>query len=261
MTAHDKRYVAQISFGKSTNTLDAEGETTGEAELSPSLLAELRALSADPSVAPEGVVSTALIAETQRTEQVPPAFSAIQIDGERSHALARSGKEVEHAPRPVSVRSLTLTSAGVPSEGLPHIELNALVSKGYYVRSLARDVGARVHAPAHLSALRRIQSGAFTIAASTSLDADAASLRAALLPIAAAASLAMPIARLTPQGTERARRGARLSASDFEEGALPSATEPSAWLDGAQTLVAVGEAFGSAFVVVRGFTTSDSATV
>ncbi len=123
-------------------------------------------------------------------------FSAIQIGGERSHELARAGKEVELAPRAVEVRALRCLAASVPVAGpaassgasaeaapeepveLPSLELDVLVSKGYYVRSLARDLGGRLGVPAHLSALRRVQSGAFTVEGAVSLDAGADVLRA-----------------------------------------------------------------------------------
>ena len=253
LTAEDKRYTARVTLGAGTDTLDAEGAIVACADLPEALVAEVRALAGDVGAAPKGLVAAALREEAARVEQVPPAFSAIQIGGERSHELARAGKEVELAPRPVAVRALRVIGAQVEPDELPSLELDVLVSKGYYVRSLARDLGARLGVPAHLSALRRVQSGAFTVEGAVALDAGADALRGALVPVARAASLAMPVGRLTEAGAVRARQGKRLGADDFEAGAAPPGEGAAAWLDGAGQLVAVGEGRADGFAVVRGF--------
>jgi len=125
------------------------------------------------------------------------------------------------------------------------------VSKGYYVRSLARDLGAHLGVPAHLAALRRVASGPFTLARAQPLVAEA--LRAALVPLDEAARAALPVGRLTDDGVLRARRGQRVSVTDFVE--LPPEGEAAAWLDGGGRLVAVGgRAEGDQFIIHRGFT-------
>ncbi|MEZ4308272.1 MAG: hypothetical protein R3F14_09535 [Polyangiaceae bacterium] len=83
LTAADKRYVARISFGAATTTLDAEGEVTSQAPVPEELLAELRALG-EAALATDGRIAAALDEETARAWQVPPAYSAIQIDGGRA---------------------------------------------------------------------------------------------------------------------------------------------------------------------------------
>ncbi len=255
MTAADKRYTARVTFGAGTTTLDAEGEIVARADVPEDLRDELRVLERDPAGAPRGRIAAAIDDEIARTEQIPPAFSAIQIDGERSHDLARAGKEVDLPPRAVAVRACTIVGARVAEGELPSVDLDVLVSKGYYVRSLARDLGARVGLPAHLSELRRTQSGAFTIAMALPLDAPPEALRAAILPLADAVRRALPVATLTDAGTVRARQGKRLGADDFS--APPPSDGAAAWLDPSGKLVAIGqgEAQGeaSAFVVLRGF--------
>lgn len=253
LTAEDKRYTARVTLGAATDTLDAEGQVVARAEVPARLAEELRALAMDAGAAPEGLVKTALREEEARAEQVPPAFSAIHVGGERSHELARAGKEVDLAPRAVAVRGLGLVAARVEAEELPSLEIDVWVSKGYYVRSLARDLGARLGVPSHLSALRRTRSGAFGVEHAVSLDAGGEALRAALVPIPKAVAMALPVGRLTEQGAVRARQGKRLSAGDFVAGAAPAGAGAAAWLGAAGELVAIGEGRGDSFAVVRGF--------
>lgn len=255
LTAADKRYTARVTFGTGTATLDADGEIVARAEVPEPLLAELGAIERDGAGSPDGLLAAALRAETERTSQAPPAFSAIQIEGVRSHELARAGKAVDLAPRPVAVRALRVIAARAAPA--PSVDLDVLVSKGYYVRSLARDLGDRLGVPAHLSALRRTESGAFTLDHAIALDAGEGPLRAAMAPLAEAVRRAMPAARLTEAGALRARQGKPLAIADFAEGAAPPPAGASAWLDAAGSLVAIGEARGtSAFAVLRGFAAS-----
>jgi tRNA pseudouridine55 synthase len=253
LTLHDKRYVARVAFGRATDTLDADGRTTALAPPPAWLLEELR------SGERGGRLGDALAQERSRVEQVPPAFSAIQVEGRRSYDRARAGEEVTLPPRPVAVHAIVPTDAAVTDDA-PWIDLELHVSKGYYVRALARDLGERLGVPAHLAALRRTASGPFTLAQAVRLDGGADALRAGLIPIAAAAAAALPSATLTAEGTLRARRGQRLSGADFT--ALPAAGE-GAWLDPDGRLVALGltQPAGSVmnpaeeprFVVIRGF--------
>lgn len=219
LTANDKRYHAGVQLGRSTDTLDAEGETTAVAAL--------------PSWWPDGArIEAALAVERARTEQEPPVYSAIKVGGRSAHARVRAGEEVALARRPVAVRALTLLD-GLGTEG--RFELSVEVAKGYYVRSLARDLGVLLEVPAHLASLRREGSGVFTIAEAIAL-ADASSQH--LIPIAEAATRALGSARLSEPGAVRARRGAALGDEDFD--LAPAGDAPHAWLDPAGELVAVG---------------------
>src|SRR6185312_6055618 len=127
LTADDKSYLAVVALGAATDTLDADGRTTATAEVPPELLAEVQA---SPAVGAR--IGAALAAEAARREQVPPVYSAIHVDGERSYERARAGEEVELAPRPVAVRRLALEGSAGPAR----ISLDLTVSKGYYVRAL-----------------------------------------------------------------------------------------------------------------------------
>jgi tRNA pseudouridine55 synthase len=244
LTADDKSYLAVVAFGTATDTLDADGRPTVSAEVPPDLLAEIAAV---PAPVPR--IAAALAAEAARREQVPPVYSAIHVDGERSYDRARAGEVVDLAPRSVAVRHLVLDG---PSPGEARISLDLTVSKGYYVRSLARDLGEHLGVPAHLAALRRTRSGAFTLADAVPLDAGAERLKAAILSPGEAARRALPVGRLGEEGVQRARQGKRLGAGDFIE--PPPTADVSAWVDPGGRLVAVGAGLpDGSFVVQRGF--------
>ncbi len=231
LTADSKRYAAQISFGRATTTLDAEGETTAEAEPSPEQLTQ-------------GRVEAALEAERARTEQVPPAVSAIKVQGERAYHLARQGNAPELSPRAVRVLGLTLKELAPPL-----LECELWVSKGYYVRSLARDLGERLGLPAHLSGLRRLASGPFRIEQACAWPAPQPP---PLLGLAEAAASVLPACRLTADAVTRARQGKPLSPADFTELPSEAPDQLGAWLTPEGELVAIGSAAGE-LRVVRGF--------
>ncbi|MBK8257795.1 MAG: tRNA pseudouridine(55) synthase TruB [Polyangiaceae bacterium] len=241
LTAADKRYSATVTFGTSTTTLDAEGEVVSQARIDAALL--------------EGdLLARGIELERTRRLQVPPAFSAIHKDGVRSHELARAGKEVELDPRAVEVRSLTVTCVHNEPEGAPSVDLDVYVSKGYYVRSLARDLGVHMGVPSHLSQLRRTASGAFTVENAVSLEAGRSVLIEAIVPIEAAVARALPVARLTELGAVRARHGKRLDEADFFPQEAPPADGNAAWFDPSGALAAIGTVGeGGAFTVARGF--------
>jgi tRNA pseudouridine55 synthase len=242
LTADRKRYRARVAFGTATDTLDREGRVTAEAEVPAWLRDELAG-------EPRPRLEAAFAAERARVAQVPPAFSAIQVGGRRSYDLARAGEAVELAERPVQVIALGLAGADPLAA---HIDLDLEVTKGFYVRSLARDLGDRLGVPSHLAALRRTASGSFTLDAAAQPDAGPDALRGALHPLDAAARAALPAASLTAEGALRARQGKRLGEADFT--VLPPVGEPSAWFDPGGCLVAVGErAVEGSFSVLRGF--------
>ena len=260
LTAHRKRYVARVAFGVGTDTLDREGKTTATGEVpgwlreeigratataAGTLLPNRARQQADLGNAVPGTatatgmarVEGAILAEMARREQVPPAYSAIQVDGRRSYDRARAGEVVELAARAVEVLALRVVGGGVPEGAeLPFLEIELEVSKGYYVRSLARDLGERLGVPAHLTALRRTASGPFVIEGAVRLEAEA--MAAGLTPLDEAARAALPSGRLTEEGALRARRGQRLGPEDFTE--LSPADEAAGWFDARGRLVAIG---------------------
>lgn len=230
LTSEDKAYAATIRLGIATDTLDAEGAVV-----------ETRAPPALRDVAFYNQCA-AVLAERARAEQIPPAYSAIRIDGERAHEIARRGDVVDLPPRPVAVRSLEVTRAEGDS-----IDVVVEVAKGYFVRSLARDLAAGLGTLGHLTALRRTRSGAFTLSDAIEAEGIVASR---LFDLATAASRALPVTRLTEEGVEAAGHGQPVRAEYMD---TPHAS-PSAWLSPTGILVAIGEVpEGAPGRVLRGF--------
>lgn len=229
LTSDSKRYAAEIHFGRATDTLDADGQTTVEAAV------------ADHVLSPENV-ERALAAERERTEQIPPAVSAIKVAGQRAYALTRQGAAPELAARSVRVFELRKTEL-LP----PLLRCELLVSKGYYVRSLARDLGERLGAPAHLAGLRRLASGPFGLSHASAWPTAAPP---PLLSVSQAASSVLPVCRLAADAVPRARQGKPLTPHDFSE--LPTVSGPGAWLSPEGELVAIGTTAGE-LRVLRGF--------
>lgn len=244
VTAHAKRYTARVVFGLSTETLDRQGAPTATAEPPAWLRDELAALIAGR---PAPRLDEALARERARTAQTPPAFSAIKVGGKASYARARAGETVELADRSVELKRIDALGSD-PLAERPWLDVDLVVSKGYYVRSLARDLGLSLGVPSHLGALRRTESGPFRVD-------DAIALtdlhRAALVPLAEAARRGLPAATLSAEATVKARQGKRLDAADFV--ALPPLGEPAAWLDPDGDLVAVGTRNDEGFQLHRGF--------
>jgi tRNA pseudouridine55 synthase len=149
---HDKAYRATIALGSITDTLDAEGEVL---ESAPVLEAHTD----------ETAVRAALETLVGPQEQIPPAYSAIKVDGRSLMSRARAGEAVAPKPRSVVCRSLSLVS--IENN---HIVVDVECGKGYYVRSLARDLGAALGIPAHLHALRRTRSGGFSVEEAVPLE-------------------------------------------------------------------------------------------
>jgi tRNA pseudouridine55 synthase len=151
---------------------------------------------------------------------------------------------------------VTAQSIEVVAADQSSLSLELSVSKGYYVRALARDLGASLGVPAHLGALRRLASGPFDIEEACPWPPEA---RPEVMPIAAAARRSLPKLTLTPGGERRARAGQPLTQKDFLEdaGATYSAAAGGfvAWLSGEdRRLVAIGrQSDAEQFRVVRGF--------
>jgi tRNA pseudouridine55 synthase len=242
-----KSYLAELSFGRATDSHDAMGRVTAE-------------LAAPDSFTLEHMEQV-LQAEKQRTEQTPPAVSALKVGGHRAYAMTRAGSAPDLPPRPVEVSSLELRAFAA---GRASIEL--CVSKGYYVRALARDVGSALAVPAHLSALRRTSSGCFTLEEALEWPPSEAPR---LLSIAEALPRLARTLRLTADGVLRARRGQLLGAGDFMDEPMPAADDARsagaslmAWTDAEGLPIALGERAGTQFRVRRGFAADlDSASL
>lgn len=263
LTAADKAYAATIRLGIATDTLDAEGTATETRDVPTELVAWARAgVSQDASHGADAsgvgapgasrvagapaLVAAAFAAESARVEQVPPIFSAIKIDGVRAHALARAGEDVELAPRSVAVKRLALVAARVEGDAV-FLDIEVESAKGYFVRSLARDLAAGLGTVGHLTSLRRVKSGAFYIEDAVALESLTP---AALMSVDAAAAKALPSTTLRDAATVlAATQGKRIPRDQFSA----EHAGPAAWFDPDGHLVAVGESTDGIGRVLRGF--------
>jgi tRNA pseudouridine55 synthase len=152
LSGHDKRYTAEVVLGVETTTLDAAGEVTARHEMA-----------GVDATAARAVVDASL---TGPILQVPPMVSALKVDGRRLHELAREGIEVERAPRPVTIHRFEVADTDQPGV----LAIDVTCSAGTYVRTLAADLGHLLGGGAHLRALRRIESGGFSVDEAASPD-------------------------------------------------------------------------------------------
>ena len=223
-----KAYDFTIRFGEETNTLDLEGKVVATSEVRPS----------------RADVEAVLPRFTGPIRQAPPAFSALKVDGKRAYELARAGEEVTLKEREVIIHSLSLINAG---DG--EITLSATVSKGTYIRSLARDIAHALGTVGHVTMLRRTRAGPFTLEKAISLDFlnDAAKARAltrTVLPLEAGLD-DIPGLPVTPEQAQLLRHGQQLVGIPAMPG-LKLATSGG-------TPVALVEVSDDGVKVVRGF--------
>ena len=142
----DKGYESTFVLGVGTDTADADGAVITRASA-----AHLT----------EDSVTRAMVMLTGAIEQVPPMYSALKVDGQPLYKRARAGEQVERAARPVEIYGFELLSFE-PGEQVC-LRVKVRCSKGTYIRTLAEDLGAALGVPAHVSTLRRCQSGPFAL--------------------------------------------------------------------------------------------------
>lgn len=147
----EKEYLAQITFGKSTDTFDCDGKVVSESSLKASLKD----------------VQDGLKAFKGEILQIPPIYSAIKINGKKLYEYARNGEEVEIEPRKVFIEKIELKDF---DEGNQKAQVLIRCSKGTYVRSIAHDLGQNLGTGAYLSKLVRTQAGKFFINNAILLD-------------------------------------------------------------------------------------------
>jgi tRNA pseudouridine55 synthase len=189
----DKIYEFTIRFGEETDTLDAQGAVVASSDRRPT----------------PAEVAAVLPRFTGAIEQVPPAYSALKVAGRRAYDLARAGAAVTLASRKVVVHALTI--AGGEGDA---VTLCARVSKGTYIRSLARDIALALETVGHVTMLRRMKAGPFGLERAISLDklADAAkgrTLERHLLPLTAGLD-DIPALPVTPDQAGALRQGRKL---------------------------------------------------
>ena len=270
MLDSDKLYEFTVAFGAQTDTLDLEGKVIAESDVRPTL----------------GQVEAVLPRFTGPIEQVPPAYSALKVDGARAYDLARAGEDVVLAGRRVTIHTLhsspgrgggpPASSAGGgggvpqavslaelplhpslnaqgppprPGEELESITLTAHVSKGTYIRSLARDISLALGTVGHVTHLRRTKAGPFTLDHAITLDnlsqfAKRRTLEHILLPLRAGLD-DIPALPLSPDQAGLLRQGRVLVGIAASDG-LTFATL-------GETPVALVEVQDREVRVVRGF--------
>ena len=172
MTGHDKAYLATVSFGSSTDTDDAEGQTIQTAVV-------------PDEIADEDFARSYVSRMIGQHKQMPPAYSAIKVAGKKACDEARRGNIIDLTPRDIEVYSAKLMDVRSLSDSdSVEWDVEFHVSKGTYIRALARDMGKELHCPAHLSGLRRIEAGRMTLEDCISLEAlEDIGIRAALDPV------------------------------------------------------------------------------
>ena len=223
-----KSYEFTVRFGEETDTLDGEGQVVATSNVRPA----------------RDQIETILEAFTGEIEQVPPVYSALKVEGKPAYARARAGEEIALEPRKVTVFELLLHDTTPDSASF-----QARVSKGTYIRSLARDIAHALNTVGHVTMLRRTRAGPFGLEKAISLDflAEAAKARrliGAVLPLEAALD-DIPALPITPDQAQLLRFGQRLVGFPEKPG-LQLATE-----DGRP--VALVEATADGLTVVRGF--------
>ena len=223
-----KSYEFTVQFGEETDTLDLEGKVIATSDVRPA----------------REQIETVIDFFTGTVEQVPPVYSALKVEGKAAYARARAGEEVELRPRKITIFELLLHDT-TPDSATFH----ARVSKGTYIRSLARDIARALNTVGHVAMLRRTRAGPFGLEQAISLDflAEAAKARrliGAVLPLEAALD-DIPALPVTPDQAQLLRFGQRLFGFPEKPG-LQLAT-----LGGCP--VALVEATADGLKVVRGF--------
>ena len=204
-----KTYDFTICFGTETSGLDAEGEVVATSDVRPTL----------------EQVQQALAQFTGPIEQIPPAYSAIKIDGKRAYDLARAGEVVEMKSRGVAIYALSVQQSELPSRSdasLKSITLTADVSKGTYIRSLARDIAYALGTVGHVSMLRRVRAGPFALNGAISLDklnafGQVAAQEDIILPIEAGL-VDIPALDLSPEQARAIQQGRVLTGIAMKDG-------------------------------------------
>ena len=247
-----KTYDFTICFGTETSGLDAEGEVVATSDVRPTL----------------EQVQQALAQFTGPIEQIPPAYSAIKIDGKRAYDLARAGEVVEMKSRGVTIYQLTICHAELVSASyfdwdesktlkqvqgdalLGSVTLTADVSKGTYIRSLARDIAYALGTVGHVTMLRRVRAGPFALNGAISLDklnafGQGAAQEDIILPIEAGL-VDIPALDLSPEQARAIQQGRVLTGIAMKDGLH--------WARDADLRpIALVENIGGALKTVRGF--------
>jgi len=199
----DKMYDFTVQFGAETDTLDAEGVVVARSDARPT----------------RANINTILPRFTGPIRQRPPAYSALKVDGQRAYDLARAGEQVILAEREVEIKALHVVDSSSNT-----LTLSAIVSKGTYIRSLARDIAHALGTVGHVTMLSRTKAGPFTALQAISLDfleqtAKRAALAEIILPIRTALA-DIPVLALTPDQANALKQGRMLTGIEAQDGLI-----------------------------------------
>jgi len=148
--AAEKTYIAEVTLGVTTDTLDSSGNVIETKEVNFS----------------EEEIKNAVMSFVGEQEQIPPMYSAIKINGKKLYELAREGKEVDRKARRINIFDIEILSLEMPDK----IKIKVDCSKGTYIRTLCGDIGQKLGCGAHMSSLERTRSGSFVKENSITLD-------------------------------------------------------------------------------------------
>lgn len=154
LLVQDKKYVAEIQFGRQTDTGDADGQVT----------------TTQPVSLTEADVAAALPELEGQREQMVPAYAAVKVNGKKLYELARKGQALADRPvRNITIHQLTLRQFN-PHPQYPTATIEVECSKGTYIRVLAEEIAAKLNTVAHLTALQRTASGRYTLNQAVTLE-------------------------------------------------------------------------------------------
>jgi tRNA pseudouridine55 synthase len=224
-----------IALGAETDSLDADGTVTRRAEV---------------PLLDHATVSAALVQFIGERPQEAPKLSAIKVKGTPLHRRARRGEDVQ-AP----TRQVVLLEAVIEDIGREELRLKVHCGKGFYVRSLARDLARALGTVGHVRRLRRTASGSFDL--SQALDGDSITsetVKARLIPVSKACDSLRHV-ELRKTGVENALHGRAIVAQDISGDGWreASAEQPLALFDPDGELIAIGRRDDQVVRVVRGF--------
>lgn len=192
-----KKYTAEFTFGITTDTLDKGGTITQTSTVIPS----------------KSSVLTALKSFCGELDQVPPIYSAKSINGVRAYQLARGGKDISLLPKKVNVFSFDLKEQIAPEVYVFEIECGG----GTYIRSLARDLAVSLNTVGYMTALRRTESGCFTLDNSVTLDNLAVDYKSHVLDVSLPLQ-SLSTYELPERYLQKVLNGVKIELTDMPEG-------------------------------------------
>jgi tRNA pseudouridine55 synthase len=201
-----KEYDFTITFGTETDTLDAEGVVVARSDHVPDY----------------GDIENVMYQFRGEMDQVPPSYSALKIDGVRAYDRARAGEVVHMQSRRVTIHDIEYRAEGQLADGTRWATIRAHVSKGTYIRSLARDLAYALGTVGHVSMLRRARAGPFGLTQAISLDklneiGKGAAAEDIILPLEAGL-VDIPALNLSPEQARAIREGRVLTGIASKDG-------------------------------------------